>query len=495
MTRRNPAYQVADGASSILCEATRQSASQYPRLDPRTGTILTHSTTADQAATRREESRRDRRRLRLASREGLRLVTTSKSTRSCGLPMHKDWVGVQLLAERGSYAGISTCARAWACPVCSAKIGARRSAEVQAALAAHIADNGKGGQGGAALLTTTVRHDASQELSAVWHGVSSAWYAVTSTGAWKRERERYGIRGYIRATEVTHGKSGWHVHCHTIILFEDAEPHPVLLQDLADGIHRRWSRGAQRAGLKAPSRKHGTDIRRMDANDTKTLAGYLSKLGENADADLRREWDRVRDEAAGDLAAEATLGALKEAKDGNRTPHQILGSLLGRLEKAAGKPLGAAAADAYRSPEQGAVAEFVDALIKTAEPALAAKIKRDLRLWRDWEAGSAGRRALVWSQGLRDALGLTDEKTDAEVAAEDESGDLVASLKSADFRWLSKNAPLALGAVLDGAETNGFDGVQMVMQQYDRDAYPPEHYARIRAATGRGDPPPEQPRE
>ena len=221
--------------------------------------------------------------------------------------------------------------------------------------AAHIADNGKGGQGGAALLTTTVRHDASQELSAVWHGVSSAWYAVTSTGAWKRERERYGIRGYIRATEVTHGKSGWHVHCHTIILFEDAEPHPVLLQDLADGIHRRWSRGAQRAGLKAPSRKHGTDIRRMDATDTKTLADYLSKLGENADADLRREWDRVRDEAAGDLAAEATLGALKEAKDGNRTPHAILGSLLGRLEKAAGKPLGAAAADV----EQHALSELL----------------------------------------------------------------------------------------------------------------------------------------
>lgn len=426
-----------------------------------------------------EQARRARRRHRLADREALRLLTSVKSVRGCGLPMSAEWVGVtQNVTGRCGYGGIATCSRAWACPVCAAKIGARRATEITDVLSAHAKDNGHGSPGGAALLTLTVRHDASQPLAVVWSGVQSAWYAVTSTASWTRERDRWGIRGYIRATEVTHGQHGWHVHCHTILLTRNKMLGEDALAALGARLYSRWSRGAQRAGLKAPSPRHGIDLRVMDTDDAAVLAEYLAKLGDRADAELRQAADAAARAAASGLASEAALGALKQAKNGNRTPMQILGQIVGTLESIVGCSLGQYA---HRKENQGKpFRELADGLIEKAPPEIRKILRRDLRLWHEWEVGSQGRRALIWSQGLRDAMGVT-EKSDEEIAAEDEAGEVIASLKSGDYRWLSKNAPLALGAVLDGAEESGRTGIDLALKKYKMASHDPRLFEAQRS--------------
>jgi hypothetical protein len=55
-------------------------------------------------------------------------------------------------------------------------------------------------------------------------------------------------------------------------------------------------------------------------------------------------------------------------------------------------------------------------------------LAEDAQLWREFEASTAGRRMLTWSHGLRDLLGVVEEKTDQEIVEEEVAGELVATL-------------------------------------------------------------------
>ena len=45
-----------------------------------------------------------------------------------------------------------------------------------------------------------------------------AWQKVQSGSGWKFWKTSLGIVGTVRATELTHGKSGWHPHLHVLLL-------------------------------------------------------------------------------------------------------------------------------------------------------------------------------------------------------------------------------------------------------------------------------------
>jgi hypothetical protein len=84
----------------------------------------------------------------------------------------------------------------------------------------------------------------------------------------------------------------------------------------------------------------------------------------------------------------------------------------------------------------------------------------DLALWHEWERASSGRRAVTWSVGLKDRLGV-HEVDDQELAEEDHGGEtelvlemptwkaLVGARLTLDLLEVAETAPGAAEAWLD----------------------------------------------
>nr|WP_176451871.1 protein rep [Propionibacterium freudenreichii] len=178
-------------------------------------------------------------------------------------------VGVRCSDGRAGFAGLQSCGSVWACPVCNAKIMARRGLELGAAVETWTKHGGR-----VAFMTFTVRHSRKDSLTAVWDGVASGWRRVTSGKGWTSDQLRHGVEGFVRVVEVTHGRNGWHVHLHVLVF---------LVGDFGDALalHRsmfgRWERGVLAAGLGTPLAR-AQDVQQMSAaTGLDHLARYLSK--------------------------------------------------------------------------------------------------------------------------------------------------------------------------------------------------------------------------
>ncbi|GAA1106807.1 protein rep [Pseudonocardia alni] len=204
--------------------------------------------------------------------------------------------------RRAGVAGLQSCGSPWACPVCSRKIAAQRTAELRDVLAAVAA-----GGGSVHMLTFTMRHRRGQALRDLWTALSKAWRAVTSGRAVERERARYGLLGMVRVIEATHGEHGWHLHVHALVAF-DGPVSRELAAILGADMFRRWERALQRAGLAAPlENRGGLDVRPVDlgTGSIDAVAEYLGKI-----------------------TVEITGGTMKEGRGGNRSPFAVLRDVL-----------------------------------------------------------------------------------------------------------------------------------------------------------------------
>lgn len=308
------------------------------------------------AGTESEEKRANQREKRYRVRNEVRRVTTLDRLKKCGhTPIDKGGVVVRSTftntGPRAGYSGLSTCGSVWACPVCSAKISAQRAEDIKQVLKTAQ----KRGYS-VAMVTLTVRHHAGHTLKEVWDAVSTGWKSVTTGSGWLSDQLRFKIKGWVKAVEVTHGKNGWHVHVHTLLIFKGKELEANLL---GARIFKRWQKGLSKKGFTAEV-AHGLDVGFAKGGDSAgKLSTYLAKTGDM-------------------LAQEAALGQFKEARNGNRTPFQIALS-------------------------------FFD----TGDMA-------DLALWHEWEKFSHGRRQMGWSKGLREWAQLTEvEKSDEQIASEE----------------------------------------------------------------------------
>lgn len=92
-----------------------------------------------------------------------------------------------------------------------------------------------------------------------------------------------------------------------------------------------------------------------------------------------------------------------------------------------------------------------------------------LGVWWAWERGSAGRRGIGWSRGLRELLGLRREREDHEVIADaDEQGDEVVAVIGAR-EWASITAVRGRAwQLLYAAEVGGAEGVAVVRLRWRR---------------------------
>jgi hypothetical protein len=317
-------------------------------------------------------------------------VTAAKSERTAG------------------FSGLATCGSPWACPVCSGKIAPVRAAEIQAATKSWHEKKRR-----LVFLTLTMRHNKGQTLEELWDALTAAWGRVTSGELWINDQKEFGSLiprtvksgkdkgkvvtenriGFTRVVEVTHGEKGWHVHIHALLFVKDGIDDDGV-KNLADRIFGRWLPALTDAGLTAPSYKNGIDVKLIRRGDSHALGDYFAKT---------QYVGRVGVDGAG---WEMAGGAGKTARQANRTPFQILAD--------------------------------IEAGLDTRD--------KDLALWHEWERVSKGRRQLTWSAGLRDFLELKEEKTEAQIVAEEIGGDVVAKFTRDEWRIIRRHRAEVLAA-------------------------------------------------
>lgn len=201
-------------------------------------------------------------------------------------------------ADHGSasYGGLQTCGSPWACPVCAAKIGARRAEEVSEAVTRWQSCGGH-----VLMLTLTMRHRAGLPLRRLRRRLKLAYKKLQSGRVWSLFRARIGLVGSIVAKEDTHGGNGWHPHLHVLWFVEqDIDGGRRYVDEL--WLARRWQSCLAAVGESADI-EHGCDLRNAD-----DAAGrYIAKLT-----------------TAWSVAAELASGAEKRGRGGSRTPAQLL---------------------------------------------------------------------------------------------------------------------------------------------------------------------------
>jgi hypothetical protein len=128
-----------------------------------------------------------------------------------------------------------------------------------------------------------------------------AWQKVQSGSGWKFWKTSLGIVGTVRATELTHGKSGWHPHLHILLL----STAPSAQVEAA----RAWISEKWRACVVSvlgrehePDDVHGCQITLAHSTE------YLAKMGlevaysasKRSTGTSRSPWQILADAAAGD---------------------------------------------------------------------------------------------------------------------------------------------------------------------------------------------------
>lgn len=195
--------------------------------------------------------------------------------------------------DKAWFEGAVYCNSVWTCPVCATRIAEERAQVAQAHIDAALSLGH-----GVAHATLTFSHHKGDLLVQTIALFSRALKRVKSGRAAVEFRERWGVIGEIRALEVTHGKeNGWHPHSHAITVTRRPLSKAELAQYCAE-LFALWADACVKTGLGRPTEEHGVKVQ-----GAKNAGDYVAKWG---------------------FATELTRSHLKRAKDGGRTPWQIL---------------------------------------------------------------------------------------------------------------------------------------------------------------------------
>jgi hypothetical protein len=206
------------------------------------------------------------------------------------------------------------------------------------------------------LLTITVPHAVHQPCKQVIASLTACRGHFRDSRAFKSWAKSAGLLGVIWATEVTYGRNGWHPHCHALVFSQNRG---------LEALRAQWTDSVVKQGLLAPNR-HGFRVS-VDRADKSGAAEYVSKWG---------------------LENELTRGDLKKSRFSGVTPFQILHAMADSASEAFSK---------LRSHYSGDLGE----------------------LFREYSEAFHGRPQLLWTNGLKKALGVEDV-SDAELAERSE---------------------------------------------------------------------------
>lgn len=239
--------------------------------------------------------------------------------------------------------------------------------------------------GSVAFGAITVRHQRGDRLTPLLDVLAYGQARIARDKGVASIRAELGYLGRISALETTIGANGWHPHRHPLALFS----RPVSERELWH-LHaaefRAFARGVIAKGYESPH-EDGQSFAIVTPGTDAALGEYFAKSQYSVDGG----------------AFEMTGAQFKRGKRGSRTPWQLLESV--RLTGDAD----------------------------------------DLVLWNEYERATKGKRALTYSRGLRDLLGLGKEATDEDVAAE-EVGDVEdTGFRVADWSPVVRNPLLGAG--------------------------------------------------
>ena len=354
-------------------------------------------------------SRADRRAERYRLRRVLWQVSTLPGQRRCGRVSRAGGGPVLRISESGGervagYAGLVSCG-IMSCPVCSAKVGARRAEEIE-----HIVQRVHAEGGSAVLITLTARHRRHHDLGRLLDAVTYAWGRVTSGAEYRREVEQWGITGWVAVLEVTHSDAhSWHPHRHVLVLFDG----PVS-QEMAEELGRRWFDRWQR-GLRRRGCVRAQEDPERHRRCSEKCTSDLEPIADRGGLDVRRvTGPGVLGQYLAKIQLEMASSATKSGRGGSRTPLQIL-------------------------------ADFADT-----------GLADDWELWERYERAMRGRRTITWSQGVRERYGVR-VVSDEEIIAEDMGGEDVIALPAETWREVRDRSE----ELLDVAERDGVVGATL----------------------------------
>lgn len=186
-------------------------------------------------------------------------------------------------------------------------------------------------------------------------------------------RVEYFWEGSIKSLEVTFGGNGWHPHLH-LLVFVNPGVNEFDIADFEDAIYERWEQVLARSNHDA-LREYGIDVRAADED----IAEYVAKFG------------REPKDAGWTASREMAKGGSKRGRSDGLTPFQLL-EIYGKGDDS--DEFFQASSVVSSSKQAGALfVEYVNAFSR--------------------------RNQLVWSRGLRDALALGEDISDAEAAGVD----------------------------------------------------------------------------
>jgi hypothetical protein len=295
------------------------------------------------------------------------------------------------------YQGLGACGSVWTCPICAAKISERRRKELTYAVE-HARELGYI----VLLVTTTIPHSQNMRFQYIADRFNQSRLLWRNRKPWKRSVDQHGIRGTIRALEVTTGKNGWHLHVHELFFLDSRFRNtPETRENLKFELYHQWASAAVSAGFSRPSYEHGLDVSNGDY-----AAQYVAKWG---------------------IEHEITKGHIKKSNKGF-SPWDLL-----RLFLETGD-LTHEDFSSLKSPEFSPGSYF-----------------------QEFACVMFGKAQLFWSPGLKELLNV-DVKTDVELANEEIEDDFhIGTLNLAQWRVILSHDKR--GTILEIANIGGMPAV------------------------------------
>ena len=355
-------------------------------------------------------------------------------------------VDIKQTSESASivYAHTASCGASWVCPVCAAKIHARRTAEVQQFVDyinkqnALFEGEGEIGEIPAIshrkkilMLTFTASHNKSMSLHDFGTAISEALRRFQNSNIFKRFVRDAGlfldddlqIKGYIRACEYTHSyKNGWHKHFHVLMTVNDDADCDLL----ALILKALWLDYCRKVGLceddekaKNSTYEHGLVMSDFDMQDAEKIVKYVTKCG------------------GGNYAVQEITSV--NTKKGRF----VAGEVDRDLE--------------HRTPNQIALD-----MVLYDEDKIA--VKRDRTTLAEYLYHTHGTDQLFWSKYLKAFVGIVEKSDDEILEEENEGAAIICGLTVKHWHEVSKNVDFS---VLKKVAKKGIDAVKKYFDGLD----------------------------
>ena len=194
-----------------------------------------------------------------------------RTTHTTAVTIHKD-----KQRNKAFYGNLIQCANVWACPICSAKIQAKRSLEISKAVFNAYHNNKK-----AIMITLTQPHTKHDPLANIVDKHKIAINKFKSGNQFSLFTKRTGCYGKIRSTEVTHSnRNGWHYHVHELwFVDQDCD-----INSEVEFLKRKWFNACKSAGFEI-NNELAFFTHAVDVMDNAHTSDYLAKSGQHWGAD------------------------------------------------------------------------------------------------------------------------------------------------------------------------------------------------------------------